>query len=62
MIFDEFDICYGAAYKVVEQDFDSICSKEVPGKNTSWFVETQITTIKTFQDPFYDKDVPSSDF
>ena len=40
MIFDEFDICYGAAYKVVEQDFDSICSNEVPGKNTSWFVET----------------------
>ena len=32
MIFDEFDICFGAAYKVVEQDFDSICSNEVPGK------------------------------
>ena len=40
MIFDEFDICYGSANKVVKQDlknckdFDIICSKEVQGEET----------------------------
>ena len=39
MIIDEFDICYGAAYKVVKhdlkngKDLDNICSKEVLGKD-----------------------------
>ena len=38
MTCDEFDISYGAAYKVVKQDLkngedlDNICSKEVVGK------------------------------
>ena len=34
MIFDEFDICYGA-YKIVKHDLkhlDNICSKEILGK------------------------------
>ena len=31
--FDEFDICYGAANKVVKQDLNNICSKEVLGKD-----------------------------
>ena len=33
MKFDEFDICYGAANKVVKQDLNNICSKEVLGKD-----------------------------
>ena len=43
MKFDEFDISYGAAYKVVKQDLendkylDNICSKEILGKDITWF-------------------------
>ena len=40
MQFDEFGISYGAANKVVKQDLDNICSKEVLGKNINWFAET----------------------
>ena len=41
MIFDEFDICYGAANKVVKQglkngkDLDNICFEDVLGKDTN---------------------------
>ena len=53
--FDEFDICYGAANKVVKQDFkngkdlDNICSKQVLRKDTNLFAKMQITKIKTFR-------------
>ena len=46
MKFDELDICYVSAYKVVKQDLkngkdlDNICSKEVLGKDINWFAET----------------------
>ena len=52
MMFDEFEIWYVAANKVVKQDFknckdlDNICSKEVFVKDTNLFAEMQITTIK----------------
>ena len=45
MIFDKFDICYGAANKVVKQDlkndknFKNICSKVVLEKNTNLYAE-----------------------
>ena len=69
MIFYEFGIlCYGAANKVVKQDYkngkdlNNICSNEVPGKYTNLFAEMKITTIKTFKDPFYNKGLPSFHF
>ena len=61
MIQDEFDICYGAEIKVEKQvlkkgkDLENISSKEVLGKDTNLFAEMQITTIKTFKDPSYNK-------
>ena len=45
MIFDEFDISYGAENKVVKQDLkngkdlDNICPKEVLGKDSYLFCE-----------------------
>ena len=68
MIFDELDICYGAANKVVKQDlknckdFDNICSKEVLGEDTKLIAEMWISTIKPFKDSFYNKSLPSFDF
>ena len=68
MIFDDFDICYGAANKVVKQDqkngkdLNKIFSKEVLEKDTNLFAEMQITIMKTFEDPFYNKGFPSFDF
>ena len=41
MIFDEFDICYGA-YKIVKHDLkhlDNICSWEILGKDSNLFDE-----------------------
>ena len=41
MIFDEFDICYGA-FQFVKQDLkhlDNICFKEIQGKDSNLFNE-----------------------
>ena len=46
MNFDEFNISYGAANKVVKQDLkkgkdlDNIGSKKVLGTDINWFAET----------------------
>ena len=45
MKFNDFDICYDSAYKVVKQnlkndkDLDNICSKEVLRKDTNLCAE-----------------------
>ena len=58
MKFDEFDICYGAANKVVKQnlkndkDLDNICSKEVLGKDMKLVCWNVDYNYKNPQEPF----------
>ena len=52
MKFDEFDICYGAANKVVKQDLDNICSKEVLGKDMKLVCWNVDYNYKNPQGPF----------
>ena len=56
MIFDEIDICYGAANKVVKQDLKN-------GKIWTTLLQLEVGYYyKTFKDPFYNKDLPFFDF